>query len=247
MAVHLYGVARADTPVDAATVPGRQDREVRLVVDNGLAAIVSDVDETQPVGRDDLLSHAHVLERFVDDATVLPMRFGIALPDDEATRDQLLQRERQSLEHLLTALDGSVQVTVQAFLQEEPALREVLRRRPDLRAARDELQGRPEEVARSGEIELGQAITTALDDLKDEVRTLVVGRLAPLARAVAENEPTGALEAATVAFLVDRHDRAEFDAAVTALRAETESTVRLRYVGPQPAYSFLESARDGEI
>ncbi|HET9128351.1 MAG TPA: GvpL/GvpF family gas vesicle protein [Propionibacteriaceae bacterium] len=247
MSVHVYGVTSSHLRPQGETPPGRQGGAVRLVTDDELAAIVSDVDETTAVGRQDLLSHAHVLEWFADRGTVLPMRFGIALSDDDAAREQVLRRERESLERLLGVLDDQIQVSVQAFLHEEPALREVLRRRPDLRAARDDLQGVPEELAQSRQVELGQAITAALEELQDEERTLVLDRLAPLARAVSENEPKGALEAVHAAFLVDRRARGEFDAAVAGLRTETEARLRVRYVGPQPPYSFLDAARNGDL
>jgi hypothetical protein len=42
------------------------------------------------------------------------------------------------------------------------------------------------------------------------------------------------------AFLVERAKLDEFGAAVTALTAEVEDRMRLRYIGPLPPYSFTE-------
>src|SRR3954454_7959560 len=117
MAVHLYGATTTDELSEPLT--GRQDRDVRLVSEDGLAVIVSDVDETARVGRQDLLSHAHVLEWFADRAPVIPMRFGVVVPDDEAAREQVLRRDRTELERLFSTFDGTVQVSVHAFHLED--------------------------------------------------------------------------------------------------------------------------------
>ncbi len=246
MVVHLYGVTTADAPLPP-DAKGRQDAELRLVSDGDLAVIVSDVDADAPAGRKDLLAHAHVLEAYADQSTVVPMQFGIALPDDDVVREQVLQRDRDSLEYLLNSFDGLVQLTVQVFHHEEPALREVLQRHPDLLAEREQLKAFPEAATQARQVELGQAVASALEDIEEEDRQLVLERLAPLSRAVAENDAAGAHEVVHAAFLVERGMWSMFDEAVGALRQETEQRMRIRYVGPQPPYSFLEPMRTGEL
>jgi len=50
-----------------------------------------------------------------------------------------------------------------------------------------------------------------------------------------------------VALLVERGKQRELDAAVTKLGEEVASRMTVRYVGPQPPYSFLEPMRQGEL
>ena len=76
---------------------------------------------------------------------------------------------------------------------------------------------------------------------------MVLDRLAPLSRAVAENDAAGAHEVLHAAFLVERDAWSQFDDAVGTLRQEQEERMRIRYVGPQPPYSFLEPVRNGEL
>jgi hypothetical protein len=244
--VHLYGVTTASAPPQPA-LKGRQGTELRLVADESLAVIVSDVDAEAPAGRKDLLAHAHVLEAYAEETTVVPMQFGIALPSDDVVRERLLEHDRESLEQLVHTFEGLVQVTVQAFHHEEPALREILRRHPNLLAAREQMHAFPESVTQAQQMELGQAVASALEELEEEDRLMILDRLAPLSRAVAENDAAGSHEIMHSAFLVSRGDRAAFDEAVARLRVENEERMRIRYVGPQPPYSFLEAARNGEL
>ena len=246
MAVHLYGVTASAGP-HPSEVKGRADVPVRLVGDDELSVIVSDIDAAAPAGRKDLMAHARVLESYVEQATVVPIQFGIALPDDDTVHEQVLKHDRQSLVELLHFFDGVVQLTVQASHHEQPALREVLRRDPGLLALRDQLQDTADPSNRDRQIELGQGVAEGLQQLQEEDATLILERLAPLAQAVSENDASGLREVLNAAFLVDRDSRPDFDAAVGALRELVEHRVRLRYVGPQPPYSFLEPARSGEL
>jgi hypothetical protein len=241
VALHLYGVtaASASRPVQAE---GRDGAPLRLVSDDELAVIVSEIDERRPAGPKDLLVHARVLEAYVEQDTVLPMQFGIALPDEASVREQVLGREGESLSYLLNAFDGLVQLTVQAFHHEEPALKEVLRREPGLAVQRE--IGVP---AQSHRLQVGQAVAELLGYLQEEDRQVVLDRLAPLAVAVAEGERNGTYQLLNDAFLVERQFRSAFDAAVGRLSEEVQERVRLRYVGPQPPYSFLEPVRNGEL
>ena len=246
MAVHLYGVVRADAALPPG-LQGRQAADIRLVEEDALAVLVSDVDPGVPAGRKDLLLHAHVLEACVEQFTVVPMQFGVALPDDEAVREQVLRTQRERLEYLLTSLDGLVQVTIQASHEEEPALREVLRRSPDLLAARERLRAAPGGGSSAAKMELGEAIAGALQDLGAQDGAFILDQLAPLTRAVSESEAKGVHGILHAALLVDRSRRPELDAKVATIREALTDRVHLRYVGPQPAYSFLEPLQTGEL
>ena len=246
MAVHLYGVttAAASTP---ERLTGRADAPVRLVDDGELAVIVSDIDPERVAGPKDLLAHARALEAYVERETVIPMQFGIALPDDESVRERVLDQERESLAYLVSAFEGLVQVTVQAFHHEEPALREVLRREPGLVEEREWLRSHPGAANQPRQVALGQAVAEVLEELEEEDRTWILDRLAPLAQAVAEGEVAGGHQLLNAAFLVERNGLDGFGKQVAACAEEVEERVRLRYVGPQPPYSFLEPVRNGEL
>jgi len=217
------------------------------VEDGALVAIVSDVDIDARPRRDDLLAHAHLLEAVAEQNTVIPMQFGIALPDDQEVRQRLLQDQRESLAHLLETFDGLEQVTVQAFHHEEAILKEALRRNPELAAARSVTQALPVDAAQSEQVELGRAVAAALEDLEEQDRVGILERLCPHAVDVTEHDSRGAHEVMHAAFLVKRGERPAFDAAVAELRRDHEERLRIRYVGPQPPYAFLEAASAGDL
>ena len=233
--VHVYGVVAADTALPGA-VTGRGGRPVRRVADDDLAVLVGDVAEDDRIRRDDLLAHAHLLEEIAADATVVPVRFGVLVPDDDTVRREFLGHQREHLLGLLQAFDGCVQVTVTATYDEEAALREVLRRDAGLAALRDSLD--PSDT--NGQVRLGEAVGAALGSLREETGAMVVDWLRPYALAASVNETRGAYDVASVALLVRREDRVRVDAAVGDLDRQVAGQMSLRYVGPQPPYAFLD-------
>jgi hypothetical protein len=241
MAVHLYGVIPAGS--DLPELTGRAGAPVRPVVAGDLRAVVSDIDADATAGRDDLLAHAHTLEALVALTTVLPAQFGVVMPDDEHVRTELLEAGRDELTQLLRDFDGLLQVTVQARYQEEAALRELLRRDPELVELR--------EVARGGghaqQVRLGEAVAAGLDRLTRSEGDRLLGVLAPYARAIADNDTRGAHDVLNAALLIERTRQRDLDAAVAELARSVAPAMSIRYVGPQPPYSFLEPMQRGEI
>lgn len=237
VAVHLYGVTAAavELPDD---LRGRREAPLRTVADDRLAVLVSDIDEEASVRRQDLLAHAHVLEAVAEGSSVIPVQFGVVMPDDDTVRREVLGPHSARTAGLLRAFDGLVQLTVSGRYDEDAALREVVRRDPALRGASGgDVQSR---------MRVGEAVAAGLERLRAEDDELLVERLAPHARAVAFNESRDAYSVTGLALLVQRDARPALDEAVTAVRAELGSRLRLRYVGPQPPYAFLDSVETEE-
>jgi hypothetical protein len=232
--LHVYGAVRAGAPLPDP-LAGRGGRPVRLVEHEGLAMLVSEVDSTR-VGRDDLLAHAHLLEAVAAETTVVPTRFGVLLEDEDTVRREFLVERRGNLESLLTAFDGCIQVTVRATYDEDAALREVLRRDPELAQWRASID--PADTA--AQVRLGEAVGIGLDAVRDDAARMVVEWLRPYALATSIGPVRGAFEVANVALLVRRADRAQADSAVGDLDRRLEGQMSLRYVGPQPPYAFLD-------
>jgi hypothetical protein len=242
--LHLYGVIASPQSVKAE-LSGRGDERVRCIEEDGLVALVSDVAEDARVGRADLLAHAHVLEATVADTTVVPAQFGVVFPDEEQLRTDLLRQQKDDLQQLISGLEGFVQLTLQASHIEEEALREVMRRDPDLVGLRD--AARSPGAGNALQVKLGEAVADGLEALKAERADLLLDRVAPHARAVAVNEARGAHDVLNVALLVERARQPALDEQVMVLREEFSDRMRIRYVGPQPAYSFLEPLQNGEL
>jgi hypothetical protein len=245
-AVYVYGIARAAEPTDVeAPGVGPTQNAVRRIVHGELAALVSDVDAGPLVAARGLRAHWRVLEEAASKATVLPVRFGTVLENDDAVVGQFLALRHDHLVAQLTKLSGKVQLSVKAFYEEDRLLRGVMQRSRAVAQLRDRVRGRPEAATYYDRIQLGELVAGEVEQARERDTAMVLERLEPLAVAVRQEPPAGAEGAVNAAFLVERAHVDAFSEAVARLADEVEGRMRLRYVGPLPPYSFTEEEAVG--
>jgi hypothetical protein len=236
---YVYGVIGAShRPPDGEGIGGGS---IATVVLDDLAALVSDVPDGQlEPDRDELMRHARVLERALEGGTVLPMRFGVVMPDEETVRRRLLADHRDGLAAQLAELDGKVELNVKAIYHEDVVLAEVVAESPEVARLREESRGKPDDATYYERIRLGELVSEAVDRKRAEDGRLLLTALEPLATAVEEGEPIHERMALNASFLVARDRLDAFDQAVEALGAEHDARMRFKYTGPLPPHSFVE-------
>ena len=239
MPFHVYGVWRADAVLPDG-LEGLYDTPVTTVAEDGLAALVSECPETPTARRAELMAHARVLEKVIETETVLPMQFGMCMPDEQTVRHDLLVTYRPRLATQLSQLDGTVQVTVKVVYREDDALREVLHRSPRLVQMRERLASIPPAAAHFKRADFGQEIAAELERMGSRDGAEILGALAPLALAHAEERLLSPYHILNTAFLVRREERPRFDEAVGKVAQQWQELGTVRYLGPQPPYSFVD-------
>lgn len=234
MPVQVHGVLRADdgAGLDPADLSAAAGTPVRDVAGHGLAALVTDVvdDEVLP-SRANLLAHTRLLEHVAGQATVLPMRFGVVVPDDQVVVDEHLAPRADELQASLQRLAQRVEVRVTARYVEDEIIARVLS--DDRRLA--SLRGRDDTDA---QIRLGEGIAARIDERRARDAPRIVDQLTPHAVDVSHGVAVGALDVVSASFLVDRSHDDDFQGAVDALRATLDSPIMLEVVGPLPPFSF---------
>src|SRR5690606_2704066 len=103
------------------------DPAFRAVEVDGLVGLVTEIDEPDALPtRANLLHHTEVLEHVGAQTTVLPMRFGVVVPDLGALSEDFLTPERDRLLGTLDRLDGHVELRLRGRYDEPHVIREVL-------------------------------------------------------------------------------------------------------------------------
>jgi hypothetical protein len=243
-AKYVYGVVRADDKGPRARGIGR--KQVRIIRADGLGALTSDVPPGDlEAGRNELLAHSRVLERALEQGTVLPMRFGVVMPSESAVREQLLEPHRGELEAQLEEMEGKFEVNLKAIYEERALLTEVLRERPEIAKLREELRGQPEDATHFERIRLGEMIAGAVNEKRDLDADQILQRLAPHIVAAEVGDPVHERMALNASFLIDRSARKAFDQEVDRIAAEQGERMRFKYTGPLAPHSFVELAMEG--
>lgn len=234
MPLHVYGVVAADHPLPTLDGVGASAPPVRLVAHAAVAAVVSALEEAAELEEDDAVRHLDVLGELVLGGAVLPLPFGTVAPDEEAVRSEVLAPVADDLRVRLEALDGLVEVRVDVALDEDAELRAVLADEPQLAAASRNASGNLDQRIRVGEV-----VAARLADRRKARVEDLFSSLPPLAEdAVRVRASDPAVD--RLALLVRLEELSQLDAAVEELRHAAGPDVSLEYVGPLPAYSFLE-------
>jgi hypothetical protein len=237
--IYVYGVMRAaDAGAPAET--GIVDAPIELVEHGPLAAVVSPVEEGAVRGRaQQLTAHTEVLRSAMRGGTVLPMRFGVLMPDSDAVRRDLLEARGPQLGEMLGALDGRAEMTVTAVYREDVLLREVVGGNREIAALRERVRGKPEAATYFDRVRLGELVAHAVDAVRAADQAAVIEELRPFAVALTPSDPLHERMAVNCAFLVEQDALGDFDAAVERVSAERAERMQFKLTGPLPPFSFV--------
>jgi hypothetical protein len=243
-AKYVYGIVPAAARAPKTSGIGR--RRLQTVKDGKVAAIVSDIPAAElTAGREDVMAHSRVLERALADGAVLPMRFGMVMPDADAVREQLLEPYADELATQLAHVSGKAELHIQAVYEEQALMREIVEAHPEIGARDRAIANVPPEASYYERIELGQLVAQAVEQARAIDSEAILDALEPLADALEIASQGHEREAARIFFLVDQARMSEFDARVDELGRANEGRLRFKYTGPLPPYSFVSLPVEG--
>jgi|SRR4051794_31644022 len=237
---YVYGVVRTKGR-SKPKGKGIAGKPLKVVAANGVGALTSDVPgEELEAGREELLTHSRVLEQALGDGVVLPMQFGVVMPDEQTVKTELLDAHREALEAQLEEMSGKVEMNVKAIYDEGAVLREMLEENPDIARMREKLQGRSEDATYYERINLGERIVGALGEKRDADERAFLDMLAPRALEVEVSQPMHERMAVNASFLVAEDQLKEFDAELERIAKSQDGRLRFKATGPLPPHSFVE-------
>lgn len=236
-ALYVYGLMRADHPFRGGGAGvGDPPARVRRCGEGPVVAAVSAAPAQMRGKRRDLLAHHEVLGALAEDGVVLPMRFGVAVPDESALLAHVSGESQHYLD-LLSQIEGRVELNVKGTPDEDAMVASVLAEDSRIRSLREASRG-----GRSydGMLRLGEVVSTAVEARRRSWADQMVGRLRPLAVRTTLGPPVADV-ALNAAFLVDRARVDEFSAAVDELAKRSSFPADVRLTGPLPPYSFVSA------
>lgn len=236
----VYGILPADIEV-AADMPGVGEHPglLRAVRSDGLAALISEVDLSVPLGSpDDLTTYRQILDDTAVEVPVLPLRFGTILASEDAVAEELLLAHHDEFTAALAQLEGRAQFEVKGRYIKDAVLAEGSSENKHAAQARETIQGKDADVARNARLGPGQLIdepTTAKweQDTRSLRQAMEKVCLASIAR-----EPADDLVEVNVALLVAIDHEREVERVIEELAREWEGRIDLQLHGPMAAYDF---------
>ena len=239
--VYIYGILPGDVEVEpGAAGVGDPPGEVRVVRHRDLAALVSDIQPDQSLGRpDDLVAHEELLDATAADVPVLPLRFGAVVTGDDAVAEELLGPHYDEFSAALRQLEGHAEYVVKGRYVEGAMLREVLAEDPQAKKLAGQIRGADPDATRELRMELGEIVNNAVAAKREQDTRAVGDAVAQIAAASVVRAPTHELDAAYIALLVETSAAQDLERAVQRLAGDWDGRVELRLLGPMAAYDFV--------
>ncbi len=241
---YLFAIGAAEdrtAPLDGFDLP-EQFEPVRAILAEGLVAFVSayrglaieDVPQNELTGR--LLLNQKVIEQLMSGGSLLPVRLGTVMDDDDAVTS-LLRTSGQLLRTACAAHAGTVEIAIATTWDLSENLAQIALD-PEVLAAKSAANAVPAEQRPEAVIGVGRLVEAMLHERRSHLESVVLEHLRPLASDVHLNELVSDELVCNIALLVDPVGVAGIDQALYRLDAELEGRYNFRRVGPLPPYSF---------
>lgn len=242
--VYVYGILPGDVEVEpGAAGVGDPPGEVRVVRHGDLAALVSDVDLSGPLGRpEDLFAHEELLDSSAADMPVLPLRFGAVVTSDDAVTEELLDPHHDEFAAALRQLEGHAEFVVKGRYAEDAILREVLTEDRQAAKLAEQIRGGDPDGTRELRMQLGEIINNAIAAKREEDTRALGEAVAGRVTASAVRPPTHELDAVYTAFLVETSAVEDLEQALQRQARDWHGRIELRLIGPLAAYDFTGTA-----
>lgn len=182
----------------------------------------------------DSRAHHRVLERLLEDGSLLPASFGTVADEERRLRLLLRRREAQFLQ-MLDDLEGKVEVGVKAFWEKAWVVAEVESRYGAMNDLKKKAGGDP-----SLGVEVGKAVAEIIERWKGAHMAGVKELLEREALGSRYNEPISVRMLLNASYLVRREDLPRFEGAILELDRRYGSKIRFHMVSPLPPYNFVK-------
>ena len=242
---YLYCVIKEAEP-RKFNILGQEGKEVYTINEGNLAICVSDTSKEEfSFIREHLTCHQKVIEDVMKEGyDVLPVRFGTVAKSEEDVREKVLKAKRKEILETFPIVEGRVELGLRALWKDMPAIfQEIVKENPEIQRAKKEAQKNPFQMRIAG---VGELVIKALDAKRENEAEKILRPLKKLAVKFREREllrspePTKDSMVLSSAFLVEKEKQKEFDDRIEELIKEYENRIKFIYIGPIPAFNFVE-------
>ena len=254
---YLYGIIRDGQKKSFGLSEINDGQDVYTITYEDIACAVSNSPVRdyssmlkEALGRS-LVKHQTIIEKIMEDHTIIPMKFGtFASGDDEVA--QVLKRGYSQFKESLINMDGKIELDVAATWDDlNNSIKEIGAEDKQIREFKAEIAKKPPSETLQDKIKIGMMIKDALDKRKEKEQAYVIDFLKEVTVDFQKHQVMDDTMILNCAFLLERTKEPDFDSRLKKLDEEYKQKVHFKCVGPLPPYSFttcqLKKVDYGEI
>lgn len=241
---YIYGIISTSQRREFGPIGiGAKGDVVYTIPYRDLAAISSNTPIIKyAVTRDNSLAHARVLEKVMEEYTILPVRFCTIADSEETIIEKLLKPRYQEFVDLLQNMEGKIELGVRVrWTDLNTAFAEVVEENEEIKGIKESIMKEKHEQKKyASMIKVGQMVQKSLEEKKKREAQELLELLKPLSLDCKECQIYGDMNIINAAFLVSKECEGMFDQKVQEIEKVYGERKKLKYIGPVVPYNFVE-------
>lgn len=184
-----------------------------------------------------LVRHQLVIEKIMEDSSIIPMRLGTyVLNEDEVT--QALANGYGMFKEVFGEVEGRMEIDVAASWADLNAVIREVSEEGEVRALKQLLLDRKEQITVDDQVKMGALIKSHLTGKKNAYACAIRDSLGGLSRKMKEHVMNDDMRILNAAFFIDNSVRNPFEERLDELNNGFGGKVHFKCIGPLPPYSF---------
>lgn len=184
-----------------------------------------------------LIRHQTVIEKIMREFTVIPMRLGMCVLDEDEVM-QVLTKGRLMFQEVFEKIKGRIEVDVVAAWVDLNVVIKDVSEEEEVRALKQSFLNKKELITVDDQIKMGMLIKNYLNKKKDECAQVIKDSLKGLCRNMKEFTMPDDITILNAAFFIDNGTRTAFEERLDELNNDFDGKVHFKYIGPLPPYNF---------
>ena len=242
---YIYGIIKTDKGKAFGPCGINADEEVYTVDHQDIASVVSDspIQDYSSMLKETLghllIRHQTIIEKVMKDHTIIPMKFGTFVSDNDEVIEILRRGYTQFKELFSTVVDGKIELDVAATWNDlNSIMKEIGEEDKKIREFKTEIIKRPPSQTFQDRIKIGMMIKDALDKRRKKEQAHIMNYLKKPVVDFQKHQGMDDKMILNCAFLLEKRKEPDFDLKLEELDKRYKQKVNFRCVGPLPPYSF---------
>lgn len=240
MPKHIYCIADRNQKGKAVS---KSNGDVYCIPYQDISAVVKDVPFAAYSATSDkeiliryLTEHQSVIEDFMKDFTVIPVKFGTIARDEEEVME-ILDTGYPRFKDAIESMNGKIQVEVLALWNNLDEVIKEIGKKKDITRCKEEAALRP---SKECAIELGRMVKRELDEATGRKRDEILGDLKGYAPGIRAHDLMDDRMIMNMAFLIEGNNIHKLYEEIDSMNERYGGDVNFKIIGPLPPYSFSQ-------
>lgn len=216
---------------------------IHAISHQDISAVISDaeiIDYTQlpkdAVARF-LIKHQQVIEKVMENFTIIPMRLG-TFACDEGEVKHILAKAYPVGKDILHKIHDRIEIDVAVTWSDLNAVLKEMSEEKEIKEFKERLLANPSAINADDQMKVGVMVKKALDRKREKCAQEIQHALKTVGEDFRAHELMDDRMVTNFAFLINKHKQRDFDSCVKELNTGFNEKLNFRCVGPLPPYSF---------